>query len=326
VSPASSYTAEDGKPQLTAVWFNRLVSDDERRVRLHRGEVFVYDRIGAVQEFASFTREFIESGLKPYEPIHIHERLTPGELAPLLGRLKPQFTHHPEARKLVCRMLEELGPDPFDCHMDVPKLRTAYPSGHLTKGIAYAFPGHRDTWYGAPQAQINWWMPVYPLQEDNAMAFYPRYFSAPVANNSEEFNYYRRNIERADVAEFVDSDPRIQPAATQLDKSEPRVLLLPPVGGIILFSGAQLHATITNPSSLSRYSVDFRTVSRRDIEQFQGAPNLDARCSGTALRDFSRVHDGAAMPEHLARMLDPVGPDRKEAAVFDPSRPAVRKS
>jgi hypothetical protein len=166
-------------------------------------------------------------------------------------------------------------------------------------------------------------MPVYPLQEDNAMAFYPRYFSQPVANNSSEFDYYRRNIERADVSKFVDSDPRIQPAAIHLESSEPRFLLLPPVGGIILFSAAQLHATITSPSSLSRYSVDFRTVSRRDIEQLQGAPNLDARCSGTALRDFTRVHDGAAMPEKLARLLDPVGPTSEEAAVFNPSRQSV---
>lgn len=157
----------------------------------------------------------------------------------------------------------------------------------------------RDTWYGAPQAQINWWLPVYPLTSDNAMAFYPRHFSSPAANDSERFNYYRRNVERKDVAKFVDEDPRVQPGAIGLGPDEPEVRLLPKVGGIIVFSGAQLHATVTSATSLSRYSVDFRTVSRQDVERGRGAANIDASCTGTALRDFLRGSDSA--PRRVTR-------------------------
>jgi hypothetical protein len=303
---------------MGAIWFNSPVKEQERRTRLYSGELFVYDRLRSVEEFAAFTSEMVESALAPHDPRHVHEALTPSELAPILGRLKPAFTHHPEARRLVTRILAELGADLEDFHLDVPKLRTAYPKGHLTKGIAYAFPGHRDTWYGSPQAQINWWLPIYPLNPDNVMAFYPRYFSKPAVNDSDRFNYYRRNVERRDVAQFVDEDPRIQPSAKELGPEEPEFRLLPPVGGIILFSGAQLHATITGPESLSRYSVDFRTVSRRDVERGLGAQNVDARCTGTALRDFRRSSDGAAIPEELARLLDPVGPGQDELAVFKP--------
>jgi hypothetical protein len=90
------------------------------------------------------------------------------------------------------------------------------------------------------------------------------------------------------------------------------------VGGIIVFSGAQLHATVTTPTSLSRYSVDFRTVSRQDVERKRGAPNLDASCIGTALRDFLRARDAAPLPEELAHRLDPIGPATDELAVFKP--------
>jgi hypothetical protein len=305
---------------MTAVWFNRAVRDDEeRRARVYAGEIFVYDRLRSVAEFASFTREMVEAALAPHDPRHVHEALTPAELAPLLGRLKPTFTHHTEARRLVTRILEELGTDLDDCHLDVPKLRTAYPAGHLTKGIAYAFPGHRDTWYGGPQAQSNWWLPIYPLMPDNAMAFYPRYFSKPAANDSERFNYYRRNVERIDAAKFVNEDPRVQPSAIDMGPDEPEFRLLPEVGGLIVFSGVQLHATVSAPTSLSRYSVDFRTVSRRDVERGQGAPNVDARCTGTALRDFRRSSDATPMPEELVRRLDPIGPAQDELAVFKPS-------
>ncbi len=51
------------------------------------------------------------------------------------------------------------------------------PTGdYLTSGIAYAFHPHRDTWYSAPFNQINWWMPVYDIRPDNAMAFHLRYW------------------------------------------------------------------------------------------------------------------------------------------------------
>jgi hypothetical protein len=304
---------------MIPIWFNRPVKDDEeRRTRLYAGEIFVYDRLQSVQEFARFTRGMVEAALAPHDPRHVHEALTPAELAPLLGGLKPTYTHHPEARRLVVGILQELGVDLDDCHLDVPKLRTAYPTGHLTKGIAFAFGGHRDTWYGSPHAQINWWLPIYPLASDNAMAFYPRYFAKPVANDSERFNYYRRNVERRDVAKFIDEDPRIQPSAVGLDPDEPEVRLLPEVGGMIVFSGAQLHATVSSPMALSRYSVDFRTVSRHDVECGVGARNVDTRCTGTALRDFRRASDAAAMREELARQLDPIGPAEGELAVFKP--------
>jgi hypothetical protein len=303
---------------MTPVWFNRAIKDEQRRERLYAGEIFVYDRVKAVEDLAAFTRDAVEKVLAPHDPRHVHEALSPEDLAQILGKLKPAFIHHAESRRLVTRILAELGVELEDCHMDLPKLRTAYPPGHLTKGIAYAFPGHRDTWYGGPQAQINWWMPVYPLAADNAMAFYPRYFSNPVKNNSDGFNYYRRNAERKVTAQFVKEDPRVQPAALDLGPDEPEFRLLPEVGGIILFSGTQLHATVTSPNCLSRYSIDYRTVSRRDVENQKGAPNIDNRCTGTALRDFRRANDNAAMPEELALLLDPEGPGTEDIAVFKP--------
>ncbi len=303
---------------MTVIWFNHAIQDEERRRRLFAGEIFVYDDLRSVAQFASFAREIVEAALAAHDPLRVHEALTPSELASVLGRLKPTFTHHPEARRLASRILDELGTDLDDCHMDVPKLRTSYPTGHLTKGIAYAFPVHRDTWYGAPQAQINWWLPIYPLTGDNAMALYPRYFSNPVVNDSDQFNYYRHNVERRDVAKFVDEDPRVQPSAIGLSQDEPEFRLLPEVGGLIVFSGSQLHATASSAGCLSRYSIDFRTVSRSDVERGRGAPNVDVRCTGTALRDFRRASDAAPMPEELARRLDPVGPTQDELAVFNP--------
>ena len=94
----------------------------------------------------------------------------------------------------------------------------------------------------------------------------------------------------------------------------------------MLFSSGQLHSTVANTSGSTRYSIDFRTVSRSDVEHNGGAPNVDVHCSGTALRDFRRAIDNAIMPEEMARRLDPVGPLQDEVAVFDYNPPIEQSS
>jgi hypothetical protein len=152
--------------------------------------------------------------------------------------------------------------------------------------------------------QLNWWMPVYPIEPDNAMGFYPRYFSEPVKNNSEIYNYYEWNTKnRATAAQHVKSDTREQPKAQQA--LEPvTVRYLPEPGSIILFSGAQLHETVPNTTERARYSIDFRTVHLDDLTGRRGAPNVDSRCTGTTMRDYLRATDLAPLPEDIIQAYD----------------------
>ena len=70
-------------------------------------------------------------------------------------------------------MMREHGVNLEKLYFDVPRLRSAYPSHFLSSGIAYAFHPHRDTWYSAPMCQLNWWLPIYPLDPNNALGFIP---------------------------------------------------------------------------------------------------------------------------------------------------------
>src|SRR5437588_575660 len=92
-------------------------------------------------------------------------------------------------------MIEEAfgGIDPLLAQYDVPRLRMVTSDGYLTSGVGYAHHPHRDTWYSAPMAQLNWWMPIFEFESSSAMAFHPRYFDEPVRNGSREFNYYEWN-------------------------------------------------------------------------------------------------------------------------------------
>ena len=116
------------------------------------------------------------------------------------------------------------------------------------------------------------------------MAFYPRYVKEPVKNNSEIYNYYEWNTKnRAAAAQHVKSDTREQPKPQQqLDPLTMRYL--PPPGGIIVFSGAQLHETVPNTTDLARYSIDFRTVHLDDVLARRGPGAVLRRPPGRGRR------------------------------------------
>jgi ectoine hydroxylase-related dioxygenase (phytanoyl-CoA dioxygenase family) len=214
----------------------------------------------------------------------------------VLSVWKPAFMHSDQATRLVRAVIVEAGFAAETTHYDVPKPRTSYPVGHLTTGIAFAFPWHRDTWYGAPYQQINWWLPVFPIREDNAMSFDLPSFGKAVANSSATFDYYRNNVARLQTGSQVDKERQCRPAAIDHEPAG-ECVVLPAPGSILLFSGAQLHRSIPNTSGRARYSVDFRTVDVTDVDGAIGAPSIDVQCSGTAIRDFRRVEDDALFDE-----------------------------
>jgi hypothetical protein len=280
--------------------------DEERRRRLFGGDVLVYTHVPEIAAFAAFTREMITEVFAPHEPTTVHEVLSPDELAEILIEFKPRFIHHPESIAHVRSIATALGLDLDAVHADVPKLRTAFPQGGLSTGIAYAFQPHRDTWYSAPLQQINWWLPVWPVAENNIMEFFPRGFGHTVENSSASYDYTAWNAWRSRMKEISGGqDTRVHPAPLQpLDADEPRLCLVPPVGGVMVFSGDQLHASIPNTSGLTRYSIDFRTVHLGDLQAGRGAPGVDVAATGTALRDFHRLQDDAPLPEDVVALYD----------------------
>jgi hypothetical protein len=287
-----------------SVFFDASMSDDERRDRLYQGDIFVFSPTAASRQLIDLGAAMLERAFAPHHPREIHRYLTPEETATILAKLKPQFIHHPKCKRLIPQTMAECGVALDKLYFDVPRLRSAYPTDFLTSGIAYAFHPHRDTWYSAPPCQLNWWLPIYPLHTENAMGFYPRYFSEPIKNNSEIYNYYEWNEKnRATAAQHVRTDTREQPKAQQ-EIEALTVRLLPPPGGIILFSGAQLHETVPNHSGVARYSIDFRTVHLDDVTARHGAVNVDSRCTGTTMRDYLRASDLEHLPEEVVKMYD----------------------
>ena len=130
---------------MANVHIDPVFDDATRRQRLFQGDVIIYTRVPEILAYVEFTRELITEVFAPHEPTSVHESRTPEELADILVGFKPKFIHHPESIQHVKHITTALGADPEMTYADVPKLRTAFPQGGLSTGIAYAFQVHRDT-------------------------------------------------------------------------------------------------------------------------------------------------------------------------------------
>jgi hypothetical protein len=296
---------------MSTIFFDPPFADDERRRRLFEGSVVVLSPRAETRALIEHARAMVEQAFAPHDPLAIHRAIPVERCVDILAELKPRFIHHPRSKQLIRDLLGSLDCDSEETYFDVPRLRTAMPKDYLATGIAYAFHPHRDTWYSAPAAQLNWWLPLYDLSPENCLAFHPAYFDRPLANSSRTYNYYRWNAEsRPNAAKHVGKDTRVQPVPEEPVARASEFRPICPPGAIILFSGAQLHETVPNTTETARYSIDFRTVSAADLRAGRGAPNVDSECTGTTLRDYLRVSDLEHLPDALiAEYDDGVPPD-----------------
>ena len=239
----------------------------------------------------------------PYDPEHVHEHIEPAEMAKILGAWKPRWIHAERSRELVRAIIAEAGFDPGYTYYDVPKPRTSFPSGHLTTGIAFAFPWHRDVWYSAPAQQINWWLPVFPVRETNAMSFDLASFARAVPNTSGDFDYYQNNARRLGTAKSggqgaPGASGRDRPHAERGRHPAPR-----PWRGPAVLRRAAAHLRSRTPRAWPGTASTSARSTPATSRAGTGAPLVDAYCTGTAIRDFVSVKDESAFDEDLVRSI-----------------------
>jgi hypothetical protein len=279
--------------------------DAARRRRLYAGDVFVYTPRPATEALCTFARGMIADAFRPLGPEKAQYELSVERYAAILAELKPAFIHHPESKRLIRELLVAFGCDPERTYFDVPRMRSSTSDGYLTTGIAYAFHPHRDTWYSAPRCQLNWWLPVYDLDPGSGMAFHLQYFDRPVKNGSRTYNYAEWNrASRYTAAQHIGTDTRVQPKPEEELDLSGDLQVRCRAGGLIVFSGAQLHSSVDNRSGRTRFSVDFRTVHLDEVEAGAGARNVDSDCTGTTMGDYLRCADLSHVPDPWIERYD----------------------
>ena len=115
-------------------------------------------------------------------------------------------------------------------------------------------------------AQVNWWLPLYPLHETRTMLVWPEVFRQPVANDSagwdfEEFKRAGRGYP-------------LLPTADAYPETPAKPVLIEP-GDLLGFSAAHLHGGIRDASGRTRFGIDSRTVWDPDRCAGRCAPDVD---------------------------------------------------
>lgn len=283
---------------MNTLLINPEISDLARREALYQGKLITYTPSDAENRLIAFADILISEAFEDLSPELAQWKLPVQCYVDILKSLKPTFIHHPESKKLIQQILLEKGCDLEKTYFDVPRLRTSTSDGYLTSGIAYAFHPHRDTWYAAPMCQINWWAPVYPISSENGMAFHLQYWDRPIKNDSHKFSYEEWKLNgRKKSAKQVGKDLRWQPKPLEALDPDPKFCIVPPPGGLLLFSAAHLHSTIPNTSRKTRFSIDFRTLNIDDLAAEIGAPNIDTASQDLTTGDFIRASDFMPLDE-----------------------------
>jgi hypothetical protein len=287
---------------MNSIYFDSPFDDDKRRNELYKGQLFVYSPTPSTLAFIEFAREMIRDAFAGFDPITAQYHIKVEDYAAILSKLKPAFIHHPRSKEFVRAILSERGCNPDETFFDVPRMRSSTSDDFLTSGIAYAFHPHRDTWYSAPMCQINWWLPIFEVEPGNVMAFHPHYFSKPIENGSNKYNYQQWNeTSRQEAAKHIKNDTRVQPKPEEEMLLDPQLRVVTPPGGMIAFSAAQMHSSVPNATGKTRFSIDFRTVNIADIEEMLGATNIDSKCTGTTMIDYLQASTLNHVPDEIIR-------------------------
>jgi hypothetical protein len=124
------------------VYYDTAASDEVRRQQLFDGQLFVFSPRASILNFVAFARSMIEEAFGDLDPRTAQDEMEVEDYAELLGRLKPSFIHHPESKRHLTTILEDLGCDPHQTYFDVPRMRISPPASPMP-GTRTATPGIR---------------------------------------------------------------------------------------------------------------------------------------------------------------------------------------
>lgn len=259
---------------------NTFRTANDFRGALYNGSLFRLPTSSVTHALVAHVRSLLEQEFGPVASVHT--RFDFASMKQPLSVLRARLAATPRYTESLAAIAAVAG-SPADLAFDPLRLRCVLPGNHLNKGSEVAYAAHRDTWYGNPQCQVNFWIPLQDVTEENSFRFFPDVFEKAVPNTSNTFRY----------------DNWMEEHGWQGSKSHAPVTFPAPIqtpangrafsaraGEVIVFSAAHLHQTVKNNTDITRFSLDFRAVHLADHAARRGAPNADNASVPAALRDY----------------------------------------
>lgn len=244
------------------------------------GALVLFRGLDPVQRLTRRVRTLVEEVFRTADPERAEAHMTPEAFRQAAMRGRKAVEQDAEVERCWRDSLAAIGHDPAGCWLDRIKLRVV-PSSTRTQGrVIRPLPPHRDTWGSGIMAQINWWLPLYPLAATRTMLLWPDLFRRPIANNSADWDYDA-------LMQGGRPDYPLLPVATATPDAAGLPVLAEP-GSLLAFSAAHLHASTADAPGACRISVDTRSVWADDVRGGRAAPNVDGNIRRAHWEWFSR--------------------------------------
>jgi len=275
------------------------LSDRERAVRLFDGELLIFQQRPAMLELIDVANQMLLEALDGLAPPTAQRTLTPEQFLQRTGRAQARFRKNRAVRTLFFEALRQCGVDTRrTCYDHFPMRIVPFDNSHdgaLTAAIGH----HRDSWGSNIHSQQNWWSPLYPLEPQRSITFYPDYWRRPLANTTDSWTFEKFLASRARSEVERAADYPSAPWPTEaVDESNAIQILLEP-GDILSFASAHLHASAINTTNFTRFSVEMRTIGLTDIETGHTAPNVDNAAQQPMYNWFRMIEDETPLSSKL---------------------------
>ena len=265
----------------TAVAFERWEPGTPPRAlseALFEGALVVFDGLRPVTHLVDRVRAILERVFETQEPSVAQCHLSAPSFCRLAMRAREVVAQDATLARHWCATLTVIGYRRDATWLDRIRLRAVPSRSDIDHRRLQTLPPHRDTWASGIMAQINWWLPLYPLAESRTMLLWPDAFRHRVANNSAEWNFEAlKNGGREDY-------PLLPVACAR--PAQPGVPVLIEPGQLLAFSAAHLHAGASDATDRTRFGVDSRSVWEPDLSSGRGAPNVDGAARAEMWRWF----------------------------------------
>lgn len=258
------------------------------RAQLFAGALLIVPQVSPLTAFREHAEQLLVEAFAPAPPTAAQDVLQTGDFMARIEQLRERFRRDAQLRALLIPVVEHFGLDVGHTFWDRLNVRVLPAGAEPQNQADLALGAHRDTWSSNIYAQVNWWLPLRPVTAERAVAFYPRHWDVPVPNDSADWDLDLLREQRRQGG--ASTMPLIPSPTAQVDASDAVAVVIQP-GDLLLFSGAQLHATVPNTSGVPRFSVEIRTVALDDVEAGRGAPNIDGAAPRVPWDWFTRVDD-----------------------------------
>lgn len=234
--------------------------------RIFDGALVLFRGLPSIDSLTARVRAIVEDTFETNDPVRAEADLAPVDFRRKSVAARKRVVDDEATNRIWHQVLAETGYPPETCYCDRLRLRIVPSRQDIHGRVIRPLPAHRDSWASGITAQINWWLPLYPITATRTMLVWPDAFRVPVANDSGTWDYAR----------LIDGRHRNYPMLpTAATPAQPGLPVVIEPGELLAFSAAHLHASQSDQSGISRFSLDTRTVWDADVRAGRGAPNVD---------------------------------------------------